>query len=162
MSEPQDQSKAEGQETLALELYKVAFARLNFQDEYLFKFSTVFLTAHGALLAFAGSTYLQRSPPLYGALIALAALGMVLAVAWSLWTRHNDYWHGIWIGARRNLESDHLRTSARVFDSHEGSFARPGQSPPLLRGHAIAQLVPVTFFVAWALLLVLAMCRCLQ
>ena len=72
MNSPQNQRPSDGPaEPATLELYKTAFARLSFQDDYLFKFSTVFLTAHGALAVLAGTAYFQKSPPEYGALVAL-------------------------------------------------------------------------------------------
>lgn len=72
---------------LAIELYKIAFARLNFQDEYLFKFSTEFLTAHGALAVLAGTGTFKGADPNYSLLTIVAAVGGItlpagLGVAW--------------------------------------------------------------------------------
>lgn len=53
MNQGENESLVNEQESdkLSIELYKTAFARLNFQDEYLFKFSTVFLTVYGFSVA---------------------------------------------------------------------------------------------------------------
>lgn len=87
-----------------LELYKTAFSRLTFQDEYLFKFSTVFLTVHGALALLARSAFTE-SGSLNAPILAFASgVGFLLAVVWVFWTRHNDYWHSVWTGTLRNIE----------------------------------------------------------
>ncbi|MCC5626644.1 hypothetical protein, partial [Nostoc sp. CHAB 5715] len=139
-------------------------SRLNFQDDYLFKFSTVFLTAHGALAALAGSTYLpkEKAAQDFSALILLSIVGLILATAWVLWIRHNDYWHSVWIGTLRDIEQNHLKTDARVFFTVEGQFARSGTTPPFLRGHHIAQLIPVGLCIAWGLVFIVALCRRFQ
>ena len=151
----------QGSEGAALELYKTAFARLNFQDEYLFKFSTVFLTAQGALAALAGSAALRDSPSYLA--LAVSLFGLFLAWVWWLWTRHNDYWHSVWTGTLIDIEEKHLskKTEARVFAQEHSEVAKRGRrSKPLLKGHWIAQLVPIGFGVAWALSLwALSICK---
>src|SRR5664279_5866669 len=115
MNESEDLPSAERMsETATLELYKTAFARLNFQDEYLFKFSTVFLTAEGALIAWASTTAVESSPH-YGMLALASAVGLFLACVWSLWTHHNDHWHSVWTGTLVDIEKNHLKPGARVF-----------------------------------------------
>ena len=155
MSQNENGSSSDEQESeeAALELYKTAFARLNFQDEYLFKFSTVFLTAQGALAVLAGSAALRESPSSL-ALAIISGIGLFLAYVWWLWTLHNDYWHSVWVGTLCEIEKTHLgkKTKARVFDQeHTEVAARGGRSKPLLKGHFIAQLVPIGLMVVWAL-----------
>jgi hypothetical protein len=142
------------------ELYKTAFSRLNFQDEYLFKFSTVFLTVHGALTVLAGTAYFQKTPPEFGALIALAMIGLVLAFAWVLWINHNYYWHTVWIGVLRDIEEKRLSTSARVFAIKTADYAKPGLTQPWLHGHNIARLVPLAFLFEWIVVLAVAVSKC--
>lgn len=152
-NENESSSDEQGSESTSLELYRTAFARLNFQDEYLFKFSTVFLTAQGALAVLAGSAALRDSPS-YPALAIVSGIGLFLACVWWLWTRHNDYWHSVWDGTLREIEKTHLgkRTKARVFDQVHSEIAnRGGRSKPPPGGHWIAQLVPIGLGVAWAL-----------
>ena len=142
-------------ESTTVELYKTAFARLNFQDEYLFKFTAVFLTAHGALAILAGSAYFRTPEPSRTALILLAILGIALAIVWWTWTRHNDYWHAVWTGVLRDIERNHLSTSARVFDREHAQLVSglnrrfPSSSP----GHRIAQWFPLTVASGWAITL---------
>ena len=150
MNQNESGSSAESEKT-ALELYKTAFARLNFQDEYLFKFSAVFLTAQGALAALVGSPIFRANPPNYPALFTVSVIGLLLAVVWSLWIRHNDYWHSVWTGTLREIEEKHLRTPARVFDQVHSEVAKKGgRSRPWLNGHWIAQLVPMGVALLWA------------
>ena len=145
-------------EKIALELYKIAFARLNFQDEYLFRFSTVFITAHGALAVLAGSAAFRENLPNYPALTIISLIGLFLALVWSLWTRHNDYWHSVWTGTLREIEKN-FKTKARVFDMEHSEIAKHGKRGTffLTRGHWIAQLIPLGFAVAWALSLYVAL-----
>lgn len=143
-------------ETANLELYRTAHARLTFQDEYLFKFSTVFLTAHGGLAVLAG-TAMFRNEPSYVALTILSTVGCFLALVWFYWTIHNDYWHAIWTGALRKTES-HLRTEARVFNWDHVELAKEGgRSKPSLSGHQIAKLLPSVFFLGWLSSLIFAL-----
>ena len=153
-------SSKQDSEKVALELYKTAFARLNFQDEYLFKFSTVFLTAHGALAVLAGSAVFRSELPSYSALAVVSAIGLFLALVWSLWTHHNDYWHSVWTGVLRQIEGC-LVSKARVFDLDHDTLARKGNrcKPKWLTGHRIAQLVPVVLFLGWLLTLLTALCK---
>lgn len=145
-----ESSSKQESEKADLELYKTAFARLNFQDDYLFKFSTVFLTAHGALAVLAGSAIFRPESPNYPSLTIISAVGLFLALIWSLWTRHNDYWHSVWTGALRELEK-HLKTKARLFDLKHDELAKKGGRSDcfVLRGHSIAQLVPLCLAAAW-------------
>ncbi len=161
MNQNETGSSADEQESeeTALELYKTAFARLSFQDEYLFKFSTVFLTAQGALAVLAGSAALRDSPS-YPALAIVSGIGLFLAYVWRLWTVHNDYWHSVWDGTLREIEKTHLgkKTKARVFDQVHSEVAnRGGRSKPPSKGHWIAQLVPIGLGVAWAVSLCTAL-----
>jgi hypothetical protein len=137
--------KEQESEQVNLELYRTAFQRLNFQDEYLFKFSTVFLTAQGALAILAGSAFFQVKPN-YSALIIISAIGLFLAFAWILWTLHNDYWHSIWIGVLRDLEVNHLKTKARVFFETTKLGNRRYFK---IRGHYIGLLIPVGIAATW-------------
>jgi hypothetical protein len=140
-----------------LELYKTAHARLTFQDEYLFKFSALFLTAHGALATLAGSAIFLGNAPKYWALLVISITGVLLAKAWSIWTKHNDYWHSVWTGVLRQIEKTNLNTNARVFDLDHDEIAKGGKRGKLTRsGHAIAQLVPDGLLIAWILTLVAA------
>lgn len=148
------------QDKLALELYKIAFARLNFQDEYLFKFSTVFLTAHGALAVLAGTGAFKDADPNYTLLAIVAAVGVFLAIAWSVWTIHNDYWHSVWIGTLRQIEAG-LQTYARVFDADHRAIAKQGKRKGYMpAGHSVALLLPGGLGIAWVVTLVIGLAHC--
>ncbi len=148
-------------EKLTIELYKTAFARLTYQDEHLFKFSTVFLTAHGALAVLAGTVVFKAVPPNYQLLAIVSVVGIFLAITWALWTHHNDYWHSVWTGTLRGIEK-HLATPARVFDADHKAIAKTGNRSGRLifRGHTIALLVPVGFALAWGFSLYVALGSC--
>jgi hypothetical protein len=136
-----------------LELYRVAFARLTFQDEYLFNFTAVFLTANGALAVPVGSE-LRDVLPNHVFLGVLSVVGIFLCVTWGVWTAHNDYWHSVWIGALRTLERQ-FDDSARLFDLDHSKLAYQGgrSRVQIWRGHFIAGLVPLWIGVAWLVLL---------
>lgn len=148
-------------EKLTIELYKTAFARLTYQDEHLFKFSTVFLTAHGALAVLAGTVVFKAVHPNYQLLAIVSAVGIFLAIAWALWTHHNDYWHSVWTGTLREIEK-HLATPARVFDADHKAIAKGGNRSGrfVFRGHTIAVLVPVGLALAWGISLYVALSSC--
>lgn len=148
--------KAQAEEDkIAVELYKIAFARLNFQDEYLFKFSTVFLTAHGALAVLAGNGVFKDAVPNYSLLVIISLVGVFLALVWAVWIVHNDYWHSVWIGTLRKIEAS-LHTSARVFDGDHRAIAKEGNRKACMpKGHLFALLVPAGFCVAWVVALVI-------
>lgn len=146
----QNMSAADQSGDVSLELYKVAFERLTFQDDYLFKFSTVFLTAHGALAVLAGTALFGESGPSYPPVAIVSLVGAFLSVVWSLWTHHNDYWHSVWTGTLREIEGQ-LDTKARVFSAkHSDIAAKGGRSGRFVpRGHIVAQFIPVGFLLAW-------------
>ena len=154
MSHERDQA-----EMAALELYKVASARLNLQDEYLFKFSALFVTVHGALAVLAGRAFFERTPPEYMVLLITGSLGTFLALVWALWTQHNGYWHRVWIGVLRDIEENHLPTDARVFFRDRAKDAKRAIFSPKMRGHSIALILPAGFAVAWFLVVLLAVFR---
>ena len=81
----------------------------------------------------------------------VSAVGLLLALVWLLWTRHNDYWHSVWTGTLIEIEKNHLGTKARVFDQVHGEIARAGGRSDclMLGGHKIAQLVPLVFCIGW-------------
>jgi hypothetical protein len=163
MNENKSRSTAEqDSEKTALELYKTAFARLNFQDEYLFKFSTVFLTAHGALAVLAGSAVFRADSPNYSALTIISVIGLFLALVWLLWTHHNDFWHSVWTGTLRKIEREYLNTEARVFDAEHSEIAKEGKRSNrfLPTGHWIAKLIPLGVAAAWSLSLYVALSSC--
>ena len=168
MTQNESRSSTDEQEptSATLELYKTAFARLNFQDEYLFKFSTVFLTAQGALAVLAGSSATGGNSPNYPSLAIVSAIGLFLAFVWWLWTRHNDYWHSVWTGTLIDIEKKHLgtNTKARVFDQDHSEIAKRGKRSGCFvpRGHWIAQLVPIVFAVAWAVAFALSLYKVLS
>ena len=159
MGPTEHSSHQEDSESATLELYKAAATRLTFQDEYLFKFSAVFLTAHGALAVLAGSAFFRTGGPHYQALGVVSVIGLILALVWFFWTRHNDYWHAVWTGALRSIELNHLNTKARVFAAEHAELAKQGgRSGRLLpSGHTIAQLVPVAVGLAWAFSICIAL-----
>lgn len=134
---------------VALELYKTAFSRLTFQDEYLFKFSTVFLTVHGALVALARSAFPEKSSPIFGILLATSAFGLFLSYVWLLWTKHNDYWHSVWTGVLIKIEQSHFKEVTPVFAAKHEDMAKRDRAPPSRVGHKIAQLIPVGIGIAW-------------
>ena len=140
---------------LVIELYKIAVGRLNFQDEYLFKISAVFLTANGALAALAGWAAFRANEASSVAIAAICGVGIGLAVIWSLWIRHNDYWHAVWTGTLRELERK-LGTDARLFDANHKELAKKGDRSIccVYRGHYIAQGVPAILGLAWLVVLV--------
>lgn len=144
-----------------LELYKTAFARLNFQDDYLFKISAAFLTANGALAALAGWAAFRTNDPHGMALITIAAVGIFLELIWWLWIRHNDYWHSVWTGVLRDLEV-HLKTSSRLFDLDHKEIAKKGGRNICcpFRGHSIAQWIPIGFGLAWLSVLIYEFANC--
>lgn len=149
-----------GSSKLALELYKTAFARLTFQDEYLFKFSTVFLTAHGALVLLARSAYAESAAPHYGVLTFASFFGLFLALVWVFWTRHNDYWHSVWKGTLIEIEQKHFKGATPVFSANHEEIAKKGKrSVPVMRGHWIALLIPLGLATAWGFALYFAVCN---
>ena len=141
-----------------LELYKTAFTRLNFQDGYLFKFSTVFLTVEGAL------GFLIRSgitDPSHTRKIVLLAsvLGIFLSIVWALWLIQNDYWHSVWVGALKKIEAD-LPTENKLFNLNDRNVAldagRKGRL--VFKGLYIAIALPIGLFVAWAIVFFSCLC----
>lgn len=144
----------------ALELYKTAFAQLTFQDDYLFKFSTVFLTVHGALAVLARSAFSETGTVNAEILGFASAVGLLLAIIWIFWTRHNDYWHSVWIGTLRTIEPK-LGTSVRIFLAKHGEIARKGGRNGALvpRGHSLAMAIPMVLGTAWTVALYIALCR---
>ncbi len=166
-TEMADSEKKNGSGPETVELYRTAFARLNFQDEYLFKFSTVFLTAHGALAVLAGSeeiqNYLLLTPPNYLPLIILSSVGIVLAVIWWFWTHHNDYWHSVWTGALRDLEKN-LKTKGKLFNLKHHEIAKKGGRSSCLipRGHSIAKWIPSSIAAAWLSVFLYCLLKLLQ
>ncbi len=158
MTEKKQSTPDREEEKLTLELYKTAFARLTYQDEHLFKFSTVFLTAQGALAVLADTMVFKAPTPNYQLLAIVSAVGIFLAIAWALWTHHNDYWHSIWTGTLREIEK-HLATPARVFDADHKAIAKAGKRSGcfIVRGHVIALLVPLGLAVPWTISLSVAL-----
>lgn len=144
-----------------LELYKIAFARLNFQDDYLFKISAAFLTANGALAALAAWAAFRGSEPHGMALAIIAAVGIFLSIIWYFWIRHNDYWHSVWTGSLRELEGQ-LNTTARLFDANHEEIANKGGRNIccVFRGHSIAQGIPIGFGLAWLSILIYVFANC--
>jgi len=156
-SEPTEDQKSQN---AALELYRTAFARLSFQDEYLFKFSTVFLTVHGALALLARSAFSEARTVNAEILTFASAVGLLLAVIWFFWIRHNDYWHSVWTGTLRSIESE-LGTSVRVFLADHSDIARKGgrNGAFVPRGHSLAMAVPIILGAAWTVALYIALCQ---
>lgn len=161
MNEPEPGSSSpEASSKIALELYKTAFARLTFQDEYLFKFSTLFLTAHGALALLARSAFSETAALNYGVLAFASSFGLFLALVWALWTWHNDYWHSVWTGTLIEIEQKHFKSAAPVFAANHEEIARKGKrNVPLIRGHLVALLIPLGLAAAWGLALFIAACN---
>lgn len=144
---------------VALEFYKTAFSRLTFQDEYLFKFSTVFLTAHGALALLARSAFSEKTAPVYGVLAIASVIGLILAWVWALWIKHNDFWHSVWIGVLIRIEQTHFRDVTPVFAAKHEDLAKRDRTPPSRVGHKIAQLIPIGVGFAWGVVLLVAVCQ---
>jgi hypothetical protein len=146
-----DSGKTEVEAEHTLELYKLAFARLEFQDEYLFKFSTVFLTAHGALALLCRPPFSGGHVLSYTALTGASAVGFILAVIWCAWVFHNDHWHSVWVGAIKDIERK-LTTSAVLFNSdHPSLAAKGGRAKEAMRGHGVAILLPLAIAFGWAI-----------
>ena len=142
----------------ALQQYRVAYERLIFQDDYLFKFSTVLLTAHGGLALLAQWTLAQSEISSHFALALTSLFGIFLAVVWCLWAQQNDYWHSVWEGVLISIEKDHLHTGVHVFSADHHAIAKEGgRSKPYLRGRWLAMLLPIGLAVAWAITLVIAL-----
>ena len=141
-----------------LELYKTAYSRLQFQDEYLFKFSAVFLTVEGAL-GFLVRTGIESDIYKKEILLLAGILGLVLSFVWAAWIRNNDYWHTVWIGVLRSIEND-LRTKHRVFSVKHEQVARDGGQKRcwVFRGHHIALAIPFILSLAWIFIAVSALC----
>lgn len=139
----------------ALELYKVAFERLTFQDDYLFKFATVFLAVHGALGVLAQAALLDDKGPNVVLLGFTSCVGILLALVWIIWTFHNDYWHSVWIGVLQDIEREHLDVKARVFAANHKALAQRGNRKDCLvfRGHTNAALIPYVIGLAWVVAL---------
>lgn len=146
----------------ALELYKVAFERLTFQDDYLFKFATVFLAVHGALGVLAQAALLGEGGPNLKVIGFTSGMGIFLAIVWMIWTYHNDYWHAVWIGVLQDIETKHLNVSARVFAADHHGLAKRGnrQRSLIFRGHTNAVLIPYGIAVAWVIALGFAVLSC--
>ncbi|WP_156350934.1 hypothetical protein [Pseudomonas sp. EGD-AK9] len=144
-------------ESTTVELYKTAFSRLTFQDEYLFKFSTVFLTVHGAIALLARSAFSEEGSVSAPILAFASVVGLLLALIWVFWTRHNDYWHSVWTGTLRSIESE-LQTNARVFLADHREIARKGgrNGAFIPRGHSLALAIPLVLSIAWATALCVA------
>lgn len=144
-----------------LELYKITFARLNFQDDYLFKISAAFLTANGALSALAGWAAFRTNESQNIALAIISAVGIFLEIIWWFWIRHNDYWHSVWTGILKKLEGN-LNTSARVFNLDHSEIAKEGGRNIFcpFRGHSIAQGMPIGFGLAWLSVLIYVLTKC--
>lgn len=136
-----------------IELYKIAYSRLQFQDEYLFKFSAVFLTVEGALGALV-RTSLDDKACSFWVLLFASMLGLALSVIWWLWIYQNDYWHSVWIGTLKNLEAN-LPEEARLFNQDHLKLAKAGGRNGRFKfnGHCIALAMPAVLGVLWGILL---------
>lgn len=144
-----DKVSVEAEHTL--EVYKLAFERLTFQDEYLFKFSTVFLTAHGALVLLCRPPFSKAPALSYEALAGASTVGFLLAVIWCMWVHHNDYWHSVWVGVLKDIESK-LTTSAKLFNADHPQLAlKGGRGSKTIRGHGIALLIPISVALGWGI-----------
>ena len=146
----------------AMELYKIAFERLTFQDDYLFKFATVFLAVHGALGVLAQAALLGDGGPNLKVLGFASGIGIFLAIVWMIWTYHNDYWHSVWIGVLQDIETNHLNGGPRVFTADHRALAQRGkrQRSLIFRGHTNAVLIPYGIAIAWVIALGFAVLSC--
>lgn len=141
-----------------IEMYKIAFSRLTFQDEYLFKFSTVFLTVEGALVLAVRSALMESSGT-NNVIIFVSCLGIFISVIWWLWLRQNDYWHSVWVGALKKIEKT-ISPQNQLFNLDDKELAKAGKRNKCLvfRGHNIASCLPIGLSVAWFILLVNTLC----
>lgn len=139
-----------------IELFKVAYNRLNFQDEYLFKFSALFMTINGALGL--SMSKLEGFPPVTAFL--LSGLGFVICLVWALWIRQNDYWHSVWVGILRKLEAD-IPGNVKLFSIDAKSLADSGNrsSRLVFRGANIAICIPASFMFAWVIVFAYLACK---
>ena len=139
------------QDDVSLELYKTAYSRLNFQDEYLFKFSALFMTINGAL----GLSMSKLAEAPTGTILLISSLGFIVSLIWALWIRQNDYWHSVWTGALRKLEAD-LPGEAELFNVDAKAMAGYGRrsSRLVFRGARIAICIPASLMVVWIVILV--------
>ena len=135
--------------------------RLTFQDEYLFKFSAVFLTAHGALVLLARSAFPDSGTPRYEILLFAGSFGLFLALVWIVWIYHNDYWHSVWSGSLKGIER-RLGIGPALFALNHAQVARTEKRHRrwwISRGHRIAMAIPVALVVAWGTTIVIAACH---
>lgn len=148
---------------LLLEFYKTAYSRLNFQDEYLFRISAMFLAVHGGLAILLGEIIDGYS---MAQLFIVCTVGFSLAIVWALWVRHNDYWHSVWSGTLRRIEKDLERKNrvhlVKVFHANHKRIARAGRRSDccMPRGHTIALITPIIISLAWAGVLIVTVCKC--
>lgn len=145
-------------ENYSLEIYKIAFERLQFQDDYIFKFSALFVTFNGALGYAWKKVFISNISHQFDFfLYLLATFGFVVCFIWYLWTKHNDYWHAVWIGCLINIENEILGETSNlgVFSAnHPKIAAAGGRCEPFFKGHVIGSLLPITTGVCWLLVLV--------
>lgn len=152
-----DKEDAKVRRELDVMLYRTAFERLSFQDEYLFKFTAIFTAAHGGLayLTVSASSPASLLPPVT---LLYAVGGLVLSWIWEQWTIQNDYWHSVWSGILRKSEIDFIslyNNRLQVFSACHCEIAREGgrrQKP--YRGHKIAAMLANASAIGWATILV--------
>ncbi len=152
----------------SIELLKIAIERLRFQDEYLFKFSALFLTINSGLgyvlkesmLSSARNTTLE---------FLLALLGVSLSSKWLIWVRHNDTWHYFWTQniryQERKLDIELFSISkdklASEFKNNRG-FQKERLFSTKVAGHKVAQAIPILFIIFWGVLFFNLLLQCGQ
>lgn len=136
--------KEEIKQKYSLEMYKIAFERLQFQDDYIFKFSALFVTFNGALGYAWKEIFVDNLNNQYDMFLYLIALfGIFVCFTWFMWIKQNDYWHSVWKGCLKNIEKEILNESspAYLFNADHEKVARSGgRCKPFLKGHHIASL----------------------
>ncbi|GEM_PF-6306842 len=152
----------------SIELLKIAIERLRFQDEYLFKFSALFLTINSGLgyvlkesmLSSARNTTLE---------FLLALLGVSLSSKWLIWVRHNDTWHYFWTQniryQERKLDIEMFSMSKDKLASEFGNdngFQKNRLLSTNIAGHKVAETIPILFIVFWGVLFFYLLLKCAQ
>jgi hypothetical protein len=134
-----------------LEMYRIGFERLQFQDDYIFKFSALFMAINGGLgYVWKEIYFADVQSNLF--LFLIAVFGFLICIIWYMWIKHNDYWHSVWIGCLKNMEEKICPST--LFAVIDEEIAKSGgRKKPCLRGHKIASLLPLWAGIGWLLML---------